>query len=139
MLDEAAVKNPNIEWDEWFRKVSLVFKHRIPEALLLGLSKQSDILKILCDEYRGNSKPKPRPTHEERYQNWVKRRDEGNQRAVQKAIKEDASSPPKEILSTFVMTDDEIKEKMPVWQEQFNTIMDKRQQEQEDVWRFVVK
>ena len=94
---------------------------------------------ILCDEYRGNSKPKPRSTHEERYQNWVKRRDEGNQRAVQKAIKEDASSPPKEILSTFVMTDDEIKEKMPVWQEQFNTIMDKRQQEQDDVWRFVVK
>ena len=86
ILDEAAVKNPNIEWDEWFRKVSRIFKHKIPEALLLGLSKQSDTLKMLCDEHRDNSKLKPRSTHEERYQNWIKRRDEGNQRVVEKRL-----------------------------------------------------
>jgi hypothetical protein len=134
ILDEAAEKNPD---SEWFRKVSRVFKHRIPEALLLGLSKQSDTLKTLCDEYRSNSKPTPRSTDEDRYQKWIKRRDEGNKRAFQKRLeqKEDADTP-KEILSTFVMTDDEIKQKMPDWQEQFNTIVNKRQQEQEDMWRF---
>ena len=132
ILDEAAEKNPDIEW---FRKVSRIFAHKIPEALLSGLSKQSDTLKMLCDEYRG--KPKPQSTAEDRYKNWIKRRDEGNKRAVQKRLeqKEDADRP-KEILSTFVMTDDEIKQKMPDWQEQFNIIINKRQQEQEDVWRF---
>jgi gas vesicle protein len=137
ILDEAAEKNPNIEWNEWFRKVSRIFAHKIPEALLLGLSKQSDTLKMLCDEYRSNSKPKPQSTVDDRYKNWIKRRDEGNKRAFQKRLeqKEDADTP-KEILSTFVMTDDEIKQKMPDWQEQFKVIREKRQQEQEDLWRF---
>jgi hypothetical protein len=133
ILDEAANKDitttTDTDWTLWFAKVSRVFQHKIPVALLEGLLKLN-ILKVneLCDEhYMSLTKP---INHSElkniKYHNWIKRRDEGNKRAQELRKNVEARKRAAEIETVIKMQEAEYKKKLPIWQQQYADIVDKR-------------
>ena len=69
------------EWQEWFQKVSRMFNHKIPQALLDALSKKNDILKQLCQEHLATLKYSE--PIKDKHAEWIKRRDAGNERVAQ--------------------------------------------------------
>ena len=132
ILDEAANKDittTDTDWTLWFAKVSRIFKHKIPASLLEGLLKLN-ILKVneLCEHYRGINQRSiyHQDLKNDRYHNWIKRRDEGNKRAIELRKNVEAAKRAAEIETVIKMQEYEYKKKLPIWQQQYADIVNKR-------------
>lgn len=83
---EDHLKNGN-GWTEWFKSVSRIFNHKIPDALLAALSKKNDQLRDLSVAYKAAHEEKS-TKEDTKYEDWKRRRDEGNRKEMQKQKEE---------------------------------------------------
>ena len=134
ILDEAADKNHDINWSTWFNKVSRIFNHKIPEALLQGLSKLNIVeLTELCDKHTYIAPINKQALQVERYYNWIKRRDEGNKRAAEQRKSIADAKRAEEMETRIKMQEYEFNKKLPIWEKQIKDLINKR--EKDNPWQ----
>jgi hypothetical protein len=130
VLDEAANKDPDsIDWTVWFTKVSRMFNHKIPEALLQGLLRLNLLcVNTLCEHHRGLNH-RFVYNHDlkmDRFHTWIKRRDEGNKRAAEQRKRVADAKRAAEIEASIKQQEDEYKKKLPIWEKQYADLIAKR-------------
>ena len=132
VLDRAYEDHQNLcnnnDWAEWFKSVSRMFNHKIPDGLIAALSKKNDQLRDLCVAYKDNKQmQKPIKQQEDtKYEDWKRRRDEGNRKELQRRKEE------KERLAETLKAhqqrqmESHWESMQPIWNKQYNEIINKR-------------
>lgn len=117
------------DWNTWFQSISRMFNYRIPDALLDGLSRQNDTLREICIAYKASCKSTTLQSEANKYQEWKRRRDEGNSKELERRKEE------KERLSIALKAhqqqqmESQWESMQPTWDKKLDDIVKRRQEE----------
>ena len=114
-------------------QIARIFKNRIPDSLLRGLSKQNEELAHLCEEHRKQidlanlNKETTRETQIRKHNEWRERCDENNSRQAESARKIRAEKQ----AQTSENVEKYITRMQPVYDEHYDKILKQREEDLE--------
>lgn len=118
-------------------QIARIFKNRIPDSLLRGLSKQNEELAHLCEEHRKQidlanlNKETTRETQIRKHNEWRERCDENNSRQAESARKIRAEKQAKQQAKTSENVEKYITRMQPVYDEHYDKILKQREEDLE--------
>ena len=120
-------------------QIARIFKNRIPDSLLRGLSKQNEELAHLCEEHRKQidlanlNKETTRETQIRKHNEWRERCDENNSRQAESARKIRAEKQAKQQAEKQAKTSQDIEtyitRMQPVFDEHYAKILKQREED----------